>query len=59
LLIDIIGKRARKKTSEIYEEIQNIEKDIKETPPNIEKLSEITEFMQVVPLKCDQMKKNI
>jgi len=45
LLIEIIGKRARRKTTEIFEEIQKIQRDIKETPANIEKLSEITEFM--------------
>lgn len=50
-LKDLIGKRAKNKTQKIWENINKIHSKIKETPKDIESLTEIKEFMAGVPSK--------
>ena len=56
LLVDMIARRARKKTMEIFQDYQRIQGKMKENPTNIEKLTEIKEFMQNLPSEVDKLK---
>lgn len=56
LLLDMIAKRARKHTMDIFQEYQRIQAKMKESPSDIEKLTEIKEFMQNLPAEIDKLK---
>ncbi|CAD8156782.1 unnamed protein product [Paramecium pentaurelia] len=56
LLVDMIARKARKKTMEIFQDYQRIQNKIKENPNNIEKLTDIKEFMQNLPNEVDKLK---
>jgi hypothetical protein len=49
LLIEVIAKRARNQTSTLLAEINKIKDRIRDKPPNIEKLTEILEYMVGAP----------
>lgn len=59
LLKEIIAKRAKSQTGELFKKLKEIKEKIKTKPDNIEKLTEITEFMEVVPQDLEKIKKDI
>lgn len=50
-LKEVIGKRAKNKTQKIFETFQTIHSKLKETPKDIEKLTEVKEYMAGIPSK--------
>jgi hypothetical protein len=48
-LIDVMAKRVKGITAKLYEDVQEIKTKINEPPKDIEKLTEIKEYMTIVP----------
>jgi dynein heavy chain len=59
LLIDVIIKRAKQSTLALYDEIQKIKLKLNEPPVDIEKLTEIKQYMANLPLELEKVKEDI
>lgn len=59
LLKEIIAKRAKSQSTELFKKLKEIKDKIKNKPDNIEKLTEITDYMEVVPVELEKIKKDI
>jgi dynein heavy chain len=58
-LIDVMAKRVKNTTLKLYDEIQEVKLKINEPPKDIEKLTEVKEYMQQVPITLEKMKQEI
>lgn len=59
LLIEVIAKRAKSSTQTLMLDQAKIKDKIRENPQNIEKLTEIEDFMKIVPNDLNKMNKEI
>ena len=59
LLLEVIATRAKNISLELHKEVTVIKEKIKEKPQNIEKLTEIMEFMNIVPNDLEKIKQEI
>lgn len=58
-LIELIAKRARNETQNLLKDINKMKEKIRETPPTIEKLVELEEYINIIPNDLEKVDKNI
>ena len=59
LLTEVIVKRAKQSTSQLYEEIQQTKLKLNEPPSDIEKLTDIKQYMLNLPNDLEKMREDI
>lgn len=55
-LIDIMAKRVKNTTLQLYDSIQEVKLKVNEPPKDIEKLTDIKEYMQQVPILLEKFR---
>jgi dynein heavy chain, axonemal len=55
-LIDMIAKKAKSEAQTIFQSFKQMEHNLKETPKDIEKLTEIREYIANMPMELDKMR---
>lgn len=55
-LIDMIAKKAKSEAQTIFNSFQQMELKLKESPKDIEKLTEIREYIANLPSELEKMK---